>query len=107
MNFSAKELYALIHNLKQHLWAIRRVDRSGMGTKQDSPALKFESEVDQNNEKLRTNNEQLNEIKTPKPSLVVLTRLIAISHEIAIMPNPGRSFPHWWAPMCKIIYLEH
>ena len=73
MNFSAKELYALIHNLKQHLWAIRRVDRSGMGTKQDSPALKFESEVDQNNEKLRTNNEQLNEIKTPKTSLVVLS----------------------------------
>jgi hypothetical protein len=47
------------------------------------------------------NNEQLNEIKTPKTSLVVLSRLIAISHEIAIKPNPGRSFPHWLASMQK------
>jgi hypothetical protein len=30
MNFSVMELYALIHDLKQELWQIRRVDRSGM-----------------------------------------------------------------------------
>ena len=63
-NFSAKELYALIHNLKQHLWAIRRVDRSAMGTKQDSPALKFESERNDKWTKITNNRTRL---KTLKP----------------------------------------
>jgi hypothetical protein len=99
MNFSAKELYALIHNLKQHLWAIRRVDRSGMRTKQHSPAFKFEFVW---NEQVDQCNEYRTRLKTLKPLIVVLSHWrhwIAISHEIAIQPNPGQSFPHWLAPM--------
>ncbi len=46
MNFSTKVLYALIHDLKQQQWQIRRVDRSGMRTKLHSPAFKFETELE-------------------------------------------------------------
>ena len=46
MNFSAMELSVSIHDLKQQLRPIRSVDRSGMGTNDDSPAFKFENELD-------------------------------------------------------------